>query len=275
MSTTTTLDTVSASPLEAAPAAPTRAVEPIPMTRLLTIELRKMFDTRAGFWLMASVLLASVLATAAVIIWAPEEAINLGTFSAAMGMPLAVVLPIIAILGVTSEYSQRSGLTTYTLVPKRGRVIASKLLVTIGVGVASMFLALAVGVLGNLLGAALLGIDPVWDLTVAHFANIVLAQVLGMLIGFTFGAVIRSSPGAVVGYLVYSAILPGALMTLAAYQDWFADIQGWVDVNFALNRLFDQTMTGEYWAQLGVTTLFWLWIPLLLGTRALLRAEVK
>ena len=34
------------------------------MTRLVAVELRKMFDTRAGFWLMASVGIVAVLATA-------------------------------------------------------------------------------------------------------------------------------------------------------------------------------------------------------------------
>jgi ABC-2 type transport system permease protein len=34
-------------------------------------------------------------------------------------------------------------------------------------------------------------------------------------------------------------------------------------------------MTTEYWQQLGVTTLVWLWIPLAIGLRAVLRAEVK
>ena len=95
-----------------APEAPgaRRVVRPIPMTRLVGVELRKMFDTRAGFWMMASVGIVSVLATAAVIIWAPDEAITQNTFSTAIGMPLSVVLPIIAILSVTGEYSQRLSL---------------------------------------------------------------------------------------------------------------------------------------------------------------------
>ena len=66
-----------------------------------------------------------------------------------------------------------------------------------------------------------------------------------------------------------------AFGTLAAFQSWFADLQPWVDVQFAITRLFDNTMTAEYWQQLGVTTLVWLWIPLALGLRAVLRAEVK
>ena len=46
-------------------------------------------------------------------------------------------------------------------------------------------------------------------------------------------------------------------------------------MNFAVARLFDQTMTGEDWQQLGVSTLVWLWVPLAIGLRAVLRAEVK
>jgi ABC-type transport system involved in multi-copper enzyme maturation permease subunit len=250
-------------------------VRPIPTSRLAQVELRKMFDTRAGFWLMASVGIVSVLATAAVIIWAPDEAITLETFATAMGMPMSVILPIIAILSVTSEYSQRTGLTTYTLVPWRGRVIASKLLVIVGIGVASMALSLAVGALGNLLGSAITGLDPVWNITVAQFAQIVLANILGMLIGFTLGALFRSSAGAIVGYFVYALVLPGALGALAAFQQWFEELQPWVDVNYAMIPLFDGTTTAEQWTQIAVTTLFWLWIPLALGLRAVLRAEVK
>ena len=52
-----------------------------------------------------------------------------GDVPTAIGMPLSVVLPMIAILSITSEYSQRTGLTTYTLVPRRGRVIIAKVLV--------------------------------------------------------------------------------------------------------------------------------------------------
>ena len=278
MTTQTQLATeVPAVPTAAAPEAPAarRGVRPIPMTRLVGVELRKMFDTRAGFWLMASVGIVSVLATAAVIIWAPDEAITQDTFSSAIGMPLSVVLPIIAILSVTSEYSQRTGLTTYTLVPWRGRVMSAKVVSTLLVGVAAMFLALAVGAVGNVVGSAITGLDATWDITLTQFVNIVLANVLGMLMGFMLGVLFRSSAGAIVGYFVYSLVLPVAFGTLAAFQEWFRDLQPWVDVNFAVTRLFDQTMTAEYWQQLGVSTLVWLWIPLAIGLRAILRAEVK
>lgn len=281
MSTTIPVQTPAepAAPAHAVPAhrstTPARTIRPIPMTRLAKVELRKMFDTRAGFWLMASVGIVAVLATAAVILWAPDSAIDQETFSSAIGFPLSVILPIIGLLSVTSEYSQRTGLTTYTLVPWRGRVITAKMLVTLAIGVASMFLALAVGAVGNLVGSAITGLDPVWNVSVGEFGQIVLANVLGMLIGFTLGVLMRSSAAAIVGYFIYSLVLPAALGALAAFQEWFRDLQPWVDINFATTRLFEDTMTAENWQQLGVTTLVWLWIPLALGLRAVLRAEVK
>ena len=273
--TLTTIKTTPSPTTASRPVRTARTVTPIPMTRLATVELRKMFDTRAGFWLMASVGIVAVLATAAVILWAPDEAITQETFASAIGVPLSIVLPMIAILSITSEYSQRTGLTTYTLVPWRGRVISAKVLVTLAIGVVSMFVALAIGALGNLLGSAINGLDPVWDIGVQTFSYILLANILSMLMGFMLGVLFRSSAAAIVGYFVYSFVLPVAFGTLAAFQEWFRDLQPWVDVNFAITRLFEGSLTTENWQQLGVTSLVWLWIPLALGLRAVLRAEVK
>jgi hypothetical protein len=36
---------------------------PIPLSRIVAVELRKSFDTRAGFWMLASIGLAALLAT--------------------------------------------------------------------------------------------------------------------------------------------------------------------------------------------------------------------
>jgi ABC-2 type transport system permease protein len=275
MSTAVVTPTGTPVPPASASARPARTITPVPTTRLMKVELRKMFDTRAGFWLMASVGILSVLASAAVIAWAPDSAINQETFATAIGMPLSVVLPVIALLSITSEYSQRTGLTTYTLVPWRGRVVAAKLLVTVAIGVASMFVALAVGAVGNLVGSAVTGLDPVWSISAEEFGLVTLANVLGMLVGFMLGVVLRSSAAAIVGYFVYSLVLPGALATLAAFQEWFRDLQPWVDVNYAMSVLFTGSMTTENWQQLGVTTLVWLWLPLAIGLRSVLRAEVK
>jgi ABC-2 type transport system permease protein len=234
-----------------------------------------MFDTRSGFWLMMSVGIAAVLATAATLLFAPDDELSYGSFAGAIGVPMTIILPMIAVLAVTSEWSQRSGLTTFTLVPHRGRVITAKLIGTLLVGVTSIAIAFAVGALGNVVGSQIAGVDTTWDVSLGNAATIFLGDALGMLMGFTLGVLIRASAGAIVGYFVYALVLPASLGTLAAYQDWFHDLQGWVDFNFASSALYDGGLSATQWAQIGVSGLFWLVIPLAVGLRLVLRSEVK
>jgi ABC-2 type transport system permease protein len=247
----------------------------IPLTRLIAVELRKMFDTRSGFWLMASIVITSVLATAALIVFAPDDELTFDNFAAAIGAPMTVILPIIGILAVTSEWSQRSGLTTFTLVPHRGRVMGAKFIAAVAVGIVAMFIALVVGTLGTLVGSAITGLDPVWNSSVADFLYIVLGSVLGMMFGFMLGVVIRNSAGAIVAYFVYTLVLPPLLGLLAMNQQWFADLQPWVDYSFAQMPLFEGGLSGEQWQQLAVSGTLWFLIPLAVGLVVVRRAEVK
>ena len=132
-----------------------KRIDGIPMGRIVGVELRKMFDTRSGFWLMASIAIAATLATGAVILFASDSSITYDSFGAAIGVPMTVLLPVVAILSVTSEWSQRSGLTTFTLVPHRGRIVTAKLAATLVVGVTSMLVALGIGAVGNVLGSTI------------------------------------------------------------------------------------------------------------------------
>jgi hypothetical protein len=248
---------------------------PIPLSRIVSVELRKSFDTRSGFWLLAGIGIAALLATGAVLLFAPDDALVYDSFGAAIGFPMAVILPMVAILSVTSEWSQRSGLSTFTLVPHRGRIIVAKAIVAVAVAVVSMLLAFAIGAVGNVVGSAIAGVDTVWDLSATALAYIVLANVIGLLFGFMLGVLIRNSAGAIVAYFVYSLLLPTLTTVLAINQEWFADLQAWVDPNYAQGALFNGSMTGEQWAQLGVTSLVWLVLPLAIGLWTLLRSEVK
>ena len=271
--TTTSTMTADVGTTPARTARPTPA--PIPMSRLVSVELRKSFDTRSGFWLMASIAILSVVATTATILFAPDDQLTYDSFAASIGFPMAVILPMIAVLSVTSEWSQRTGLTSFTLVPHRSRVITAKLLVTLAVGVVSMLLAGVIGAVGNVVGTAITGTDTVWDVTVAEFSYIVIANVLGMLLGFMLGVLLRNSPAAIVGYFVISFVLVPLSELLAQSQDWFRRAQPWVDFNYAQGNLFNGDMSGDHWAQIGVTSLFWVAIPMAIGLWSVLRSEVK
>jgi hypothetical protein len=241
------------------------------------VETRKMFDTRSGFWLMASIVISAVLATTAVILFAPDNELTYSTFGTAIGFPMAALLPVIAILSVTSEWSQRSGLTTFTLVPHRSRVILAKAIAAVAMGVVSMLLALAIGALGNLVGTAITGTPVVWNIAWVDVGSIIVGNVLGLLSGFMLGVLIRNSPGAISTYFGFSFLLPPVLGLLATSQQWFRDARPWVDISFAQTPLFmfNGSITGEQWANIAVTGVVWLAIPLVVGVRLVLRSEVK
>jgi ABC-type transport system involved in multi-copper enzyme maturation permease subunit len=264
--TTITLDRVREEPLRR---------HDVPLPRVVGVELRKMFDTRAGFWLMASILIAALVSTVATILFAPESELTYYTFAKAIGFPMTVILPIIAVLSITGEWSQRSGLTTFTLVPHRGRVILAKVAASVIVGVASMLVALAFGVAGNVVGPAIAETDRVWDMSIVHGLDIILGSLISLLMGTMLGILFRSSPVALVAYFVTTLLFPTVFGLLAANEEGFRDVQRWVDLNYAQSFLFEGTLSGMQWARLAVAATLWLVLPALLGLRLVMRSEVK
>jgi len=217
----------------------------------------------------------AVLATVGIVAFAPDADLTYYTFAKAIGFPMTVVLPMIAILSITGEWSQRSGLTTFTLVPHRQRIILAKTVSSVAVAITSMLFAFVVGAIGNLVGTAIAGTDTIWDVSLAEGVNILLGSLLCLLTGTMLGMLFRSSAGALVAYFVYAFLLPTVSGVLAANQTWFRDLQPWVDLNFAQGALFSGALTGEQWANVAVTAGTWLVLPAMLGLRLVMRSEVK
>jgi ABC-2 type transport system permease protein len=147
--------------------------------------------------------------------------------------------------------------------------------VAVGVGIASMAVAIAIGAVGNVVGSAIAGVDTVWDDGPLTLALIVLGNVMGMLTGFVLGVLVRNSAGAIVGYFVYAFVVPTLTSLLAQSQEWFRHLQPWVDPNFSQSALYDGPLSATEWAHLAVTTTVWLVVPLAIGLRLLMRSEVK
>ena len=209
---TTASGRTTTSPVDRQPDVNRRTDTRPPLTRLVNVELRKNFDTRSGRWLLVSLGGAAVLTTGAIIAWAPAEQLTYSQFTLAIGVPMTVILPIIAVLSVTSEWSQRSGLATFTLVPHRGRVLLAKASAAVLVTVPATAAAFGVGALGNLAGTALADVPVVWDQSAADVGYFALGQtLLLLLVGFVLGALIRNSSGAIVAYMLYGFVAPGLL----------------------------------------------------------------
>ena len=96
--------------------------------RLTLVELRKMADTRAGFWLLVvTALLTIVTAVIAGLTFGDTDKTLLNMMAVTV-QPASILMPVVGILLVTSEWSQRTAMVTFALVPERGRVLMAKLL---------------------------------------------------------------------------------------------------------------------------------------------------
>lgn len=249
----------------------------VPLTRLAKVEYRKALDTRAGRWFIAAILLLVVAVEVIYAFAAGDDQKNFQDFLQVPGAVLGYFLPIIAIMLVTSEASQRNGLVTFTLEPRRSRVVLAKFLAGLGLAVSVMVLGLVLAVLGTLFGIVTGG-SPSWSLDTGIVVNaIVLANVIGVFVGFALAMLIMNTPAAIVGYFVYSFILPTAVGILRALSDGFDKIAPWIEFNTAQTPLIsgDFSPTGEQWAQIATSGFIWLIVPLAIGIWRLLRIEFK
>jgi ABC-type transport system involved in multi-copper enzyme maturation permease subunit len=247
----------------------------IPLRRIVAVELRKSFDTRAGLWLLASIGLASLLTTGAVIAWGPDKDFTYSTFTTTIAFPMSVILPIIAALAVTAEWTQRSGLTTFTIVPHRRRIMLGKAIGLALVAVPATALAFAVGAGGNVVASWISGNDIVWDQDLVAVPYMLLSLILTLAMGLVCGTAIRDSAGAIAAYFVFSFVIPPLFGLLAMTQDWFHDLQPWVDLDYQLTALLRGSFDSQQWSQLAATTGIWLILPAVAGLWTLVRSEVK
>lgn len=237
----------------------------IPLSTLVQVELRKMTDTRAGRWLLGIVGLIIVVVTVAFGFAADQEDLRFDEFLRAVQFPIAMILPVLGILSVTSEWSQRTALTTFTLVPHRGRVIGAKVIAVVGLVVAAMLVSAVVAVIGN----AFAGGE--WTFSASTVVELLAFQVGGMLMGFAFGLVVLASAPAIVLYYVLPSVWSIATSLIGAIED----PSRWLDTTRAWEPLTTGDMSGVAWARVGTSALLWVAVPLVVGLWRLRRSEVK
>ena len=240
------------------------------MSRLVKVELRKMVDTRAGMWLMIAIGVITVVAIVIFGLAANDQDKTFFNFLQFAGTPQGFLLPVMGILLVTQEWSQRTAMVTFTLEPHRGRVIAAKVYAALLVAAAAFVIAVAVGALATLVFGPSGAFD---DSGGIDLTKIGLVQLIGILQGLAFGLLFLNSATAIVLYFV----LPTVFGILGEVWGWLGERAAWIDLGTAQAPMFERTgnLTGEQWAQLAVTTVIWLVIPFVAGLWRMLRAEVK
>ena len=242
---------------------------PIPFTRLLGVELRKMWDTRAGLWLLIAI---GVITAAIIVIFFlvsdPSDRV-FQNFIGITATPQGFLLPVLGILLITSEWGQRTTLTTFTLVPRgrgssrrRWRPRWCSACVAVVIAIASRRWRRWPG--GPDDGFSVLSADD--------FAKFGLLQVSGILQGLAFGLIFLNSAAAIVTYFVLPTVFSIIASIWAALSDVHLDRPGH-GAAAAVRR--QQNLTGEQWAQIATASLIWIVLPFLAGLVRVMRAEVK
>jgi hypothetical protein len=252
------------------------ALERIPLSRLTAVEVRKLVDTRAGRWLLIiqGLLISAASAIMVVVMAVRDDPVTLMDFFEIAGFVMSLLLPVMGILAITTEWTQRTHMATFTLEPRRGRVIAAKCGAATIAALVSIVVALAVAVVSSAI-AAVVGLGVDWHLDLDVLAGFTVVQVLGTLTGFALGALILATPAAIVAFFAYSMVLPTLFALGASQFSWFESIQPWIDFADAQMALTSDGLTAVNLPHLLTAGALWLGLPLVLGIRRIRRCEIK
>ena len=234
--------------------------------RLTLVELRKMTDTRAGFWLLLVVLALTLVIVLAFAIWADEEERTYETMLMVAIQPASILLPVVGVLLVSSEWSQRTAQITFALVPQRMRVIAAKLLAGIVLALAALAFCLLTAVLGTVIAGEP---DP-WRIEAAMFGQIVFYVVTAMITGIAFGALFLASAPAIVLYFV--APLAWAIVGSFSFFEGAAE---WLDTTRTIGPMVEEVLSADQWARVGTSLLLWMVLPLAVGIWRITREDPR
>lgn len=245
--------------------ATTSVTEPIPFSHLVRVEWAKATDTRAARWLLAF----SALSTAAMMlvpVLAPTTFDQTyASYLRVAALGLTILLPVVAILLLTGEWSQRSILTTFTQEPRRVRVVNAKLAVSMAMGVVA-------AVFGGVVTAAGLGLAAASgraleaNLSVGVVTGYVLFVLLNVLAAAALGTLLQHSAAAIAA----SFALPAAFALLGTASTLVSE---WIDMSAPWNWVLENDWGGHV-PQISVSVLFWVAIPLAAGVVRTTRRDV-
>lgn len=247
------------------------APRPVSFLRTVRVELRKMVDTLAGRWLVIVTLLIAVIIMGSFLWVTSDERHNVVELFQIVALPFSILLPVIGVMAATAEWSQRAGLVTFTLEPRRWRVIAARVIagtfLGLGVVIATFAAAWAIGGIADLAGLNVTYHVDGWPLF-----GLVVLLLLSVIQGIAFGFLFLNTPAAIVAILA----LPMVWQIGAGLSQRIADLTPWLELNTAARALTAAPeMTGQQWAQLGTAGAVGIIVPLAIGSWRVIRGEVK
>jgi ABC-type transport system involved in multi-copper enzyme maturation permease subunit len=267
---TTTEGTTMNAPLLLDPPASlaTHPIRPLRFSTILSVELRKATDTRSGRGLLALIGGLTVLVLGWKITHAGIET-TFHSYSLASANAVAFLAPVIGLLALTSEWTQRTALTTLTLAPRRGPVIAAKFLSAIILSLGLVAIGMVLSFAGTALGGAVHSNGHAsysgWLGDIRSFAIIVVLQVV---MACAFGALAGQTAVALVAFFVAPTVWA------AVSSELLKGASPWFDIFQAYDQLSSDQPLQHITHSLTAVGI-WVVLPAVVGIARTLRREVK
>lgn len=264
----------------AAPTLDISGTQPIPFWRLVLVEFRKSYDTRAGFWLLFTIgLLISLLQVVFLISFLVQDFVyaTFTDFTGNVWLVSLVLVPMLPILLVTTEWSQRSAVVTFAIEPKRVRVILAKLAVAVLLALAAVVLMFVVAAVCTAFADLVKPDFTEWRVeTEFLFLGAPLTVLTTTVFGFAVACLLLNTPAAIVLFLLSWYASVGVFAAIAALIPAFADLLPWITLQVNVLLLADGLPSGgEEWGNLLVSLVLWIGLPIGVGLWRILNAEVK
>lgn len=188
---------------------------------ILQVELMRTTDTRASRWLVVSI---AVVGVGTVALSNGEEA-TMADFVNGAAIPLAALLPALAVLVATSDWSTRAAMATFTSEPRRLRILVTR-------AVALILLVTGLSLVTSIVTAiAFVALHPDRVMLHASLSALVAGgQLYALAIstsmtGFAVGSLLLNTPAAiVVAFLVPVSLDVGAGVVAPDLAPWISTL---------------------------------------------------
>ena len=233
---------------------------------LVRAELRKTVDVRAARWMLFASALLVAGAEAVPLVFPHNVTQDRASYLTWAALGLSRLLPLVLLMAMTAEWSQRTAMTTFTLEPRRGRVLAAKVLAGLTISVVAGLFALLAGTVA-VLAAGHSGrvVADGWNWS--QLGGFALLIVLTSAVGMAIGAALHNTAAAIVSYFVLAGLF--SLLMIPALQK----AGDWINTGTTFGWMLAGDWSGHV-AQIAVCAALWIALPLAVGTIRTVRREV-
>jgi ABC-type transport system involved in multi-copper enzyme maturation permease subunit len=241
-------------------------IRPLRISTLVGVELRKMTDTRTSRTLLATI----GALVFGVLVWKvthPDVPRTFANYAGASTVMVGYAGPILALLAMSSEWTQRTALTTFTLAPRRLPVLVSKLVTAVILTTALIVVALALSAAAVAVTGVAHGGESFADLGM-EVRGAFTFVLLHTLLGAAFGAVLGHSTVALGAYFLAPIVWGNVANEL------FKGAAPWLDIFATYERLSSPDALQDV-PQTLTSISVWVLVPLAVGIARFLRREVS